>query len=435
MGGLIRPASSPGVCTVVAPGFLLPGLLAIATVASTATKLRFPSVPFGLGEVLLLAWLGASFVMRFMNWGMTWERGFALRWGSLLLLFTATALLLGSFLAGLVGTTASYDTAHEAAAWAFILVLAGWFLLESGEQSSVLQFLRTFAAVGVATATVLLLAAVLTRVLFGWQGLWYMGVRLSGWSENPNQFATLLAPLPFLASYFARLSRTRAGRRFWWLGITGTLVAGVVAQSDALLVAWILGFGILVGVGWVARVAGSRRTVTSMILNAVFLPLALAALLVPVFDLLVSLLEATAESRANEGGQAGTRLTLWTHGTEAVLRSPFFGWGPGSHSGLLGAFGGVESHNTFIDLAAQAGVPVSMLLVCLIGVAVFVSARAGMLRLGVAILALATLAAFHNVLRQPVFWFCLFAVMNAGIRPVSVLGASIHPGKLRSSDY
>jgi hypothetical protein len=58
-----------------------------------------------------------------------------------------------------------------------------------------------------------------------------------------------------------------------------------------------------------------------------------------------------------------------------------------------------------------------------------------MLRLGVAILALATLAAFHNVLRQPVFWFCLFAVMNAGIRPVSVLGASIHPGKLRSSDY
>ena len=392
---------------------LLPTLLALATVTSTATKLRLFGVPLGIGELLLVGWLASSVMIRSVTTGFCWTGGFALRWGGLFLLVTSCALLGGAFLAKALGVTGMYGTMHEAMAWAFVVVLVGWFLLESGSPVAVERFLMSFAGLGTLAVGCLLLAAVLSRLLLGSQALWYLGVRLSGWSENPNQLATLLAPLPFLAWHFRRDACSPRRRRLWAAGIIGTLLAGLATQSDALFVAWTLGTSVLVMSYWIHGIVGRERTVRSVLVNGIVMPCLLAAMLVPTGGMLGRLVESALVGRAGEGGQAGTRVTLWRHGLDAAFESPLVGWGPGSHSGLAHAFQATESHNTYLDLATQAGLPSSLALLGLIAAAMYMALHRRAAPLAVAVLAIAVLAMFHNVLRQPVFWFTVFGVMAA----------------------
>lgn len=392
---------------------LLPALLALATVASTATKLRLPGVPLGIGELLLTGWLASSLMLRSVGSGFRWNDGFALRWGGLFLLLTACALLVGAIQAEAVGVTSTYETLHEAMAWAFVLALVAWFLLESDSPRAVLRFLKWFAGLGLLFATLLLVAAVLSRLLLGTQWFWYLGFRMSGWSENPNQLAALLAPLPFLAVHFRAHASGRCSRVLWTAGLVGGTLAGLATQSDALFAAWMLGLSIMMAATWVRGLLGQARTVRSILVNGVVLPLAIAAMLVPTAATLLHLFEGAVEGRASEGGQAGTRLSLWRHGLEAVAESPLIGWGPGSHSGIDRPFAGTESHNTFIDLAAQAGLPVSLALAVIVVLAAIGPIRRHALPIGLAVVATATFAFFHNCLRHPVFWLVVFGALAA----------------------
>lgn len=392
--------------------FLLPELLAVATVMSTATKVRYPGVPLGFGELLLVTWLAVSISFRWMHSGFHWPAGFSLRWGGLLLLGTLAALMSGALLAQSTGATRTYFTAYEAVAWVFILGLAAWFAAEAGSSQAVVRYLQTFAAVGSIAASVIIVAAVITRLAFGSQVFWYMGLRMSGWSENPNQFAALLAPLPFLAWYFRSHAIRRGVRRAWSLAITGTVVAGVATQSDALWLGWLLGTSALLVIAWARGLFGSTRTVKSILVSSVVVPSVIASLLVPISGMLVQSMGSAVEDRANQGGQADTRITLWQNGVDAVMHSPAFGWGPGAHSGFHGAFEGTESHNSYIDLAAQAGLPVSIGLIILTGVAMYMGFRHRAAPIAVGLLAVVVLAVFHNLLRQPVFWLLLIAVLS-----------------------
>lgn len=392
--------------------FLFPELLAVATVASTATKVRLPGLPLGLGELLLVAWLASGVAFRWMYTGPRWQSGFALRWGGLLFLGLTATLSAGAMLAQATGMTRAYPTAYEGIAWAFVVVLVVWFVTESGYPAVVERYLKAFAAAGTVAAGAILVAAIVTRLAFGSQAFWYQGLRLSGWSENPNQFAALLAPLPFVAWHFRRITPSSAARRGWSVSIFGTLVAGAAAQSDALWLGWILSATILVAVTWLRSLVGRDRTVKSMLVAGVVLPCLAAAAVVPISGLLTQSLESAVEDRANQGGQAGTRVTLWQHGMEAVSLSPAVGWGPGAHSGFATPFEGTESHNSYIDLAAQAGLPVALGVIALFGLAMAFATRSGAVPIALGLLALAVLAVFHNLLRQPVFWFLLFAVLS-----------------------
>ena len=189
-------------------------------------------------------------------------------------------------------------------------------------------------------------------------------------------------------------------------------MAGAATQSDALWLGWILGAAVLMAVTWLRGLAGRERTVKSMLVAGVVLPCLAGAALVPISGLLTQSLESAIEDRANQGGQAGTRVTLWRHGMEAVSMSPAFGWGPGAHSGFETPFEGTESHNSYIDLAAQAGLPVALGVIALCGLAMAFATRSGAVPIALGLLSLAVLAVFHNLLRQPVFWFMLFAVLS-----------------------
>jgi len=400
---------------------LLPSLLALATVLSTATKLRLPGLPVGAGELLLLAWLSVSACVRALSTGFLWPMGLALRWGVLFLLFVGCTLLIGAGLAqtpmgpGLVGT------GHEAIAWAFILPLTLWFLLEAQPASAVLRFLERFAGTAALAAGALFAVALVARVATGSDALWYGGMRLAGWAENPNQLALLLAPVPFLAIHFRRAANsTRA--RAWSGAIVTTGMAGFATLSDALLLSWVLGGFVLIVSAWITGIIGAHRTARSVIANALAIPLLLALFVVLFGNLASNLFTSIVEARAGEGGQASTRLTLWNHGMSAAFRSPLVGWGPGAHSGFNGPFEGVESHSTFIDLATQAGFPVAIALAAIILGGIARALRTGSLPLALAVGSVAIIATFHNVLRQPIFWFVVFGIVaacsigNAGAR-------------------
>lgn len=392
---------------------LLPALLALAVVTSTATKLRLPGVPLGIGELLLTGWLASSLMIRSVTTGFCWSGGFTVRWGGLFILVTSFALLAGAFLAEAAGVTGMYGTLHQAVAWVFVMVLLGWFLLESASARAVRRFLALFTVVGLLSTSALLVSAILSRLLLGSHWFWYFGFRMSGWSENPNQLAAMLAPLPFLAAHFRREAPDRWRRALWTAGMLGTVLAGIATQSDALFAAWLLCGAIVVADRWIRGMIGRARTVRSMVVNGIVMPCALAVVLVPAGAVLERLVESTVEVRANEGGQAGTRLSLWQNGMQAVAESPLVGWGPGSHSGLDGPFQGTESHNTFIDLAAQAGLPASIGLVAIVVLATMGPIRSRALLVGLAVVSIVTFAFFHNCLRHPVFWFVIFGALAA----------------------
>ena len=71
---------------------------------------------------------------------------------------------------------------------------------------------------------------------------WWLGNRLQGLSANPNQFALLLLPLPFLIAY--RIATTRFHLSYLMLAIflSGT---GLATGSDALILCWIAGGGFI----------------------------------------------------------------------------------------------------------------------------------------------------------------------------------------------
>lgn len=400
-------------------GATLPLFLAGAAVASTATKLRFAPMSFGVGEALLVAWLGTSIIARATSTGFYWQAGSAVRWGGPFLLCTLAALLCGALAGQVMGMPVLYDTRHEALAWVFVLGLVGWFVLEAGATLDVRGFLRWFAAIGALSATLLLASAVFSRIAWGSDALWYAGVRLSGWSENPNQLALLLAPLPFLAIEFRREATSGAGA--WTAGIVATAAAGLATLSDALLLSWGLGAMTLLAARWVTGILGARRTVGSIMLNAVAVPATLVLGGVLIGGFIANLLEAVMDARISAGGQASTRMTLWQYGLQAAFESPLFGWGPGAHSGFEGPFEGVESHSTFIDLATQAGLPAALALLALILLGIARALRRKALPLALALLSVAVVATFHNVLRQPIFWLIIFGVIasvDAGDRRV-----------------
>jgi hypothetical protein len=71
----------------------------------------------------------------------------------------------------------------------------------------------------------------------------------------------------------------------------------------------------------------------------------------------------------------------------------------------------------YIDLATQAGLPLSLALLGLIAAAMYLAFQRRAASLAMAVLAVAVLAIFHNVLRQQVFWFTVFGVMAASCDP------------------
>lgn len=394
-------------------------MLAFGLVFSTATQLRVENYPIGIGEFLLLIWLfGCLFVGKF-----TLSPAFI----ALLLLSTAGMVLLGAGYILSQHPTGSMrpPALRDVLAYGFCVVLALSFTRLPEKSLYTLLY-------GMVCAFLLsvLLAFGLGVVASEWSGLnaWFWDVRWQNLSINPNQFALLVLPFPFIVLHL--ILRHQCSLPILFVLIFVFLLAltlGALSRSDALALAWMGGsllssmvlmrmskasFNFNASTGILSSVG-----ISAILISVMFLISAWNVMDGLLIDSVINFLKADLDPiylpqspsipqipSDPEVVQVGSRVMLWLNAIEVIRHSPLIGMGPGAHSGFAQPFGGVEAHNTFLDWGTQAGL---LGLAALIGYVVWLSyqvARSGKHELAAMLFALYFFSMFHHILRQPIFW-------------------------------
>jgi O-antigen ligase len=377
----------------------------------------------GPGELLLLAWLTIACLAAVWNraWRWTvpaWLTVTALFWGVALL-----GLFAGLLQAQASGFARAAGEGREFVAFGYVAVLMlvlGFIVQDAGMAR---EMLRRYATV-LSLAMVATLTAAFAFRSRGLGGLWYQELRFTGFAENPNQLALFLVPMPFIIlQLHGDGSLARIGATFCLAAVT---VAGIATLSDALALAWLVG-GALSGalLLWKSGHAsggGLGKVATIWVL----LPAILVIGTLVAGPLIYPELESAVTGVVREGSQASVRITLWKHGFEAISQAPWTGWGPGAHSGIRGAFEGMEAHSSYLDWGTGTGVIGLGALLMILGWAMWCCVRAGKFHFLAALLALVLFAAFHFVLRQPAFWLMVLLVAIAS-SPGSGRGHRVAP--------
>lgn len=163
------------------------------------------------------------------------------------------------------------------------------------------------------------------------------GERYTGGANNPNQLTFYAATLSLLlVTYHKKLAL---------LLIPIVVFILNKAQSDAYILAIII---TLASYFYFKLIFSNRFSLHSKIVTAIILLLTITFITIEYYS--EWLVNAWLE--ADEGN---TRLDLMYNALLASLKSPLFGWGSGSFSGIEGAFQGSEAHNTFLDFSMQFG--------------------------------------------------------------------------------
>jgi len=161
--------------------------------------------------------------------------------------------------------------------------------------------------------------------------------RFTGGADNPNQLTFYAATLSLLLVVY--------GRRLALFLIPAVVFFLLKARSDA----YQLSLFVIVVMYFYFRLIFSGKlsfwikVAVSMLLGMMFISVAVYAFGDELLDLWVS---------ADEGD---SRTSLMKNAFLASVRSPLFGFGAGSFSGIFGPFNGFEAHNTFLDFAMQFG--------------------------------------------------------------------------------
>ncbi|HET6403733.1 MAG TPA: glycosyltransferase [Candidatus Thermoplasmatota archaeon] len=246
------------------------------------------------------------------------------------------------------------------------------------------------------------------------------GVRFMGLSQNPNQVALALLPIPYLALLLFREGGWR--QLGWSVAGAAAVVVGIGVASEALLVSWSLsaavgGIVLVLRLGRKAPARSLPRRAANAIAGVAIVAGIVAALLLAP--------RVLADLNAVDR-QVSIRLELWHNGADAVLSSYLVGHGPGAYSGLNGPLQGYEAHNAVIDWATNAGLVGGLLLVAFFIWAAREAWRGGSLAMGLMALALVAFAQFHFILRHPAFWTML-------LLPLAIQGPRALPSPVRAA--
>ena len=176
---------------------------------------------------------------------------------------------------------------------------------------------------------------------------------------QPNHLASLLA-LALLSALWLYEKQRIGGRTLWlvalWLGL-GLLMA----RSRTTWVAMPL-----FALGWFLM---QRRAPLRLSGRALMTWLALFGIGVVLWDTFSETVGMAGQVSIAQRAQAGGRLQIWSVLIEALLASPWFGygWSQVSHAGLVGSlhhFTGEamlrNSHNTLLDILLWNGVPLGL---------------------------------------------------------------------------
>ena len=392
-------------------------LLAFGIVLTTASQLRLPGVPLGVGEICLVLWLGLI-LMRQLTGGRVFnERAFLLV-GLFWALF-AFAMSVGTCVA-LLSNELDLDTMlHDAIAYLLVAAITCsiaatmeadralrqtlWLLLAFWNVALVLQISAGWGLIGLPSVDP-----------------WYWD-RFRGWSENPNQLALNCAVLTPLSLHLA-LSSKGLGRVAGLFSCLLSIIVGRLTKSDTFLIAMtaVTGLFLILRVrSWLSSPEHrySLRFAIAVLVVVAIVPLSLS--LTPYAVATATNVESLAIGLTKDHGGEATkatanlRLQLWGDALRSGLETGSLGLGPGPHlerpnvinrHALPTPF---EAHSTLLDVFTQGGL-LGVIAVCSLFAGTFLlMLRARLDALVALTAALAIFSISHFVLRQPIVWFAL----------------------------
>lgn len=393
-------------------------LLALGLVLGTASQLRLPGFPLGIGEACLVAWLGLASLHLLA--GSRICNPNALLW---LLAFWVCFILIqsfGAFLALLRPEIIDPElVVHDIFAYllvAAVTCLVAATLRPEGTLRQSLWFLIGFWIIAMAV-----------QLALGWGYFsipsvnpWYWD-RFRGWSENPNQLAIYCAVLTPLSLHMA-LTAKRFGRLAAGLSCIATFVVGRLTKSDTFLISMSLSIPLFIALrlrSWLTSPEHrfSLRFAAATLLVIAIVPLSLS--LLPYGAATANDVEGLAAGMMKDRGGEATkatanlRLSLWQDALQAGLESGSLGLGPGPHlekpSGITdkGVPLPVEAHSTLLDVFTQGGLLGVIAVVSLLAGTLALLLRARLDALAVLIFALAVFSISHFILRHPTVWFAI----------------------------
>lgn len=355
--------------------------VAVSLVAILQTRLRF-SVGFGLGEIGLAVFIGYTFLSLAspkrrlfipVEFGYVW----------LYLLFVIGAMFPLTYVSDYLGIPGS--SPRDLTAYFLCFLLA--FTIVAGQLN--------IALLGLYYVTILI-AVCTIQYTIGGSAAWFYGTRFTAGALNPNQLAL------YLMCGFVMLPILRIPVAWKW-GCAGALLLFTIPTlSDALNVSV---FAVMVL--WTAMWLVPRNYFSPFVLFCALPVFVLIAALFSETDILHRIAGIWLSSDEGNG-----RGRLFSNGFAAFFSSPAvwpFGFGAGSFSGMLGPFGAMEAHNTFIDFLTIGGVAGTLLLYYVPIRTAWIAYSGGQRLLAAVILSLIVFSLFHFVARHPIFWVSLVA--------------------------
>lgn len=222
--------------------------------------------------------------------------------------------------------------------------------------------------------------------------------RFSALSQNPNQLALYLLPVPF----FAVISYVHGFKSKFsaFIEICLIVVINAVVLGKALFIGWGLSLVFVFTIGWIWF--GNISILKIKFFARVLLSVSVFFTSIPVFFLLY-----TGNIAGSQEGQGGIRIQLWQNGLSAWADSIFVGHGPGHYSGLDFPFEGMESHNFLIDWVSSYGLLGGIALMAYFGWLFLFSIKHRAWIIIALYFTLIVQATFHFYGRQPMFWLLL----------------------------
>lgn len=399
-------------------------LLAFGIVLTTASQLRLPAVPLGIGEVCLVLWLAVG-SLRLLVTGQVRNARAVLRIGTFWACF-AFALSLGTCLALLLRDLDLASMLHDAFAYLLVAAISCLIVatMDAGRPLRQTQwFLLTFWN-----------AALLLQLAAGWSIIslpsvdpWYWD-RFRGWAENPNQVALYCAVFTPLSLSLA-LSTNGFGRIAAFSSCLLTFVVGRLTKSDTFLIAMVTAlvlFLLLRLRTWLTSPEhrSNLRFVVAVLVVIAAVPLSLA--LTPYAFSTAGEVESLAINLAKDHGgdatkrTAALRLQLWGDALYRGYESASVGLGPGPHVDRPNVTNRqmlpkpFEAHSTLLDVYTQGGLLGLIAVFGLFAGIIVLVLRAKLDALAALIAALAIFSITHFILRHPIVWFAFALTLILG---------------------
>jgi len=420
---------------------MMDGILALGLLFTTASQLRLPGIPVGLGELGLLVWIAGTAFKTLLSGEPSLTRATS----TLLAFWGVFALALSLGLITAMATREAFEPdliLHDVMAYGLIAVVSclcasspsrlrrvGWLLVTSSAVSLSIQYLN---AIG----------------LFRISGIdpWYWE-RFRGWSDNPNQLSLLCLMVVLVAWHLADSAASRTARLAAILLMVPPLVAGRMSHSDTFMLALAVALPVWIAAKLIFWAHNDRHELSLRASIARLGLVALPVLLLCVAPLVLSRAENVKGfviGFAKNGGaeaadEANLRMALWRQAIRRGVESGMLGLGPGPHLQIpptivagrvsegtqpanldhpsQNGTANYEAHNTVLDVFTQGGLlAVASFIWLLLRAAkcVYRAQSAGL----VAMLAGAALFMMTgNIARQPIFWFAIVLCLTARVAP------------------